>query len=413
MAPRPNVTINKTNGNLGRRSPGADSVFGLIISAPAIAGGMQNGVVYPMASINDAIAIGITPAYDASNSILVYHHIYRFFLRNPSAGLYFMSAPQTAALADMVLATGNYAPVLLKAQNGNIKYVGIARNPAAGYTPTLTAGLDADVLTAVNNAQALYTAEFSKYRYAGFLIEGRSFNGTAAAATNLRGLNCPNVSVTIAADNAISTAKTQYAGYAAVGDVLGILSLARVSQDLGELSPSFNLQNLGLGLFTTAGLSSGLAMSNYVDADLDTLNTSGYIFPDVTAGVSGFYLSDSHTCSAITNNDFAYIENNRTIEKAIFLARQAILPLVKSRIKVDPITGLLLPQQAKAIETLGERSLAGMYKDGDISGGIDCFVDRTQNILSTSQLTIQLTFVPVAIGRAITLSLGFTNPYRK
>ena len=107
MAPRPNVTINKTNGNLGRRSPGADSVFGLIVSAPAIAGGMQNGVVYPMASINDAIAIGITPAYDASNSILVYHHIYRFFLRNPSAGLYFMSAPQTAALADMVLATGN------------------------------------------------------------------------------------------------------------------------------------------------------------------------------------------------------------------------------------------------------------------------------------------------------------------
>jgi len=407
---RPTVTINKTNGNLGRRTPNADAVFGMVLSAPAIAGKLQNGVVYPMVSINDATTIGINAAYDTANNVLVYHHINRFFQRNPNASLYLITAPQTASLADMVNVTGNYAPALLRSQNGKIKYVGVARNPAAGYTPVLDGGLDQDVIAAVTNAQALYTSEFAQFRYAGFLIEGRSFNGTAAAATDLSTLASTNVSVTIAADPAISIANAAYNGYAAVGDVLGIISLAAVSQDPGEQTPAFNLQNTGLSMFATAGLSSNLPMSSYVDADLNALNDKRYIFPDVEAGVDGFFLSDSHVCAPIANNDYAYIENNRTIEKAIFLARTAMLPLVKSRIRINPSTGLLLPQVCKTIETTGNASLKGMYTDGDISGGIDTYVDPTQNLLATSSLVIQMTFVPVGIARAITIPIGFTNP---
>jgi hypothetical protein len=410
MAPRPNVTINKTNGNLGRRAPNTDAVMGMVISAPAVVGKLQNGVVYPMNSADDAVAIGITAAYDTANSVLVYHHISRFFIRNPNATLYVITAPQTASLTDMVNPAGNYAPVLLRSQNGAIKYTGVARNPAAGYEPVLTSGLDGDVLTAVADAQALYNSEFAKFRYSGFLIEGRSFNGTAAASTNLRELACTNVSVTIAADMSISGANAAYSGYAALGDVLGLKSLCAVSQDLGELDPAFNLQNTGLGLFVKAGLSSGLPMSSYSDADLDTLNTNGYLFPDVTAGVPGYYISDSHVCAPIAGNDYAYIENNSTIEKAIFLARTAILPLLKSRLKVDPATGFLLPQVCKSIETTGNRSLAGMQTDGDISGGIDTYVDPNQNLLAGANLNIAMTFVIVSIGRAITISIGFSNP---
>ena len=412
---RPNVTIIKTNGNLGRRAPNTDAVFGMVISAPPVGGkdgNMANGVVYPMVSDNDAIVIGVTAAYDTANNVLAFHHIQRFFLRNPNATLYVLFAPQTATLADMVDVAQGYAPVLLRAKKGLVKMVGIIRNPVAGYEPTLQGGLDADVFNAIDNAQALYDSEFAQFRYAGFLIEGRSFNGTAAAATNLRTLTSTNVSVTIAADPAISNADAAYNGYAAVGDILGIFSLAAVSQDAGELTPAFNLQNTGLGLFTTGGLSSNLDVDSYTDADLDTLNASGYIFPDVTAGISGFYISDSHTCAPIANNDYAYVENNRTIEKAIYLARTAILPVVKSRLKADPSTGLLLPQACKNIETTGNGALAPMQVDGDISGGIDTYVDPNQNVLSTSQLLIQISFVPVSIGRQITISIGFSNPLK-
>jgi hypothetical protein len=412
MAPRPNVTIVKSNGNLGRRAPTTDAVFGCVISAPAIAGAgnMQNGVVYPFNSINDAMAIGITAAYDTANTVLVYYRINRFFLRNPNATLYALFAPQTAALADMVDPLQAYAPTLLKSQNGAIKYCWIARNPVAGYTPVLSGGFDEDVLNAIPKAQALYTSEFASFRYAGFLIEGRSFNGTAGASTNLRALLDTNVSVTAAADPATSNLNAAFHGYAAVEDIAGIISLAAVSQDPGELNPAFNLQNTGLGMFVTAGLSSNLSINSYVDADLDQLNTNGIICPDVVAGYPGFYMNDSHTCGAIADNDYAYIENNRTIEKAIFLSRTAILPNVKSRVYVDPSSGELAPKACKAIETTGNRSLAGMQTDGDISGGIDTYVDPSQNLLATSQLIVQMTFVPVPIARQITINIGFSNP---
>jgi hypothetical protein len=387
-------------------------VFGAVISAPAVAGAgnMQNGVVYPMVSIKDAEAIGITQAYDTANTVLVWTRINRFFLRNPNATLYVLFAPQSAGLKDMVDVTQNYAATLLRSQNGAIKYCWIARNPAPGYEPVLAGGLEQDVLDAITNAQALYASEFAKYRYASFLIEGRNFNGTAAAATSLREMTAPNVSVTIAADPAISKSNAAFNGYAAVEDVAAIISLAAVSQDAGELTPAFNLQNKGLGLFATAGLSSNLPMSSYADADLDALNDKGYIFPDVTAGVDGYYISDSHTCSPIANNDYAYIENNRTIEKAIFLGRTAILPKVKSRLKVDPSTGKLLPQVCTAIETTGNAAIQPMVTDGDLSGGVDTYVDPSQNLLATSNLTVAMSFIPVPIARQITINIGFSNP---
>lgn len=411
---RPNVRINKLNGRLGRRTPNTDAIFAMVLSSPEVTGGgnLKNGVGYPFASIKDAIAIGITEAFDTTNHVLVYHHINRFFIRNPNATLYFMTAPQTAALADMVNVANAYAKKLLRDQQGKIKFIGIGRNPAADYEPVLTDGLDADVVAAVANAQALYVSEFALYRYASFLIEGRSFNGTAASAKDLRTLAAPNVSVTIAADPAISAAHANYHGYAAIGDVLGLISLAAVSQDPGELDPAFNLQNTGLGLFTTAGLSSNLAMSAYNDADLDQLNDKGYIFPDVIAGFDGYYLSDSHTCSAIANNDYAYIESNRTIEKAITLARTAILPKVKARLKVDTATGFLEDDDRKAVETTGKKAIEQMQDDGDISGGIDCYVDPAQNVLATSSFNVELSFVPVSIGRQITISIGFSNPFK-
>lgn len=411
MATRPGITINKQNGGLGRHdNTNTDAVFGLVISAPAISGGMQNGVVYPLASVKDAIAIGITASYDSTNAVLVYHHIYRFFARNPNAFLYLLTAPQTASLADMCDVNQNYAKLLLRSQNGAIKYIGVARNPATGYMPTLQGGFDEDVLTAVPKAQAIYNSEAVEFRYADFLIEGRSFNGTAASMTDLTTLNSSQVSVTAAADLDVSQANAAYAGYAAVGDVLGLISLAAVSQNAGENTDAFNLYNAGLGFFVHAGLSSGLDVHSYVSADLDTLNTKRLIYPDVTSGISGYHLNDTHTCAVVDNNDFAYIENNRTIEKAMTLIRLALLPRVKSRLLVDTTSGQLLPQVCKDIETQGAKALEPMQVAGDISGGIDVYVDPTQNVLATSVLNVEATFTPVAIGRQITINIGFSNP---
>lgn len=411
---RPNVTIIKRNGALGRRNPNTDGVCGLVTTGVAVAGAgkLALGSIYPLKSVRDAQAIGVDAAYDTANKVLVYHHVDRFFKRNPDGTLYLLVAAQTNGLVDLADPTKDFAKKLLRELKGEIKTLAISRNPATGYTPTLSGGLDEDVLDAIPVAQALYNEEFEAFRYASIVIEGRSFNGTAAAATNLRSLEAPNVSVTIAQDPAIAALDALYSGYAAVGDVLGLISKAAVSQNIGEFTPEFNLNDTGRGLFVTAGLSSNLDINSYGDEDLNALDEKGYIFPTAVAGLDGFFLNDSHTASALANNDYAYIENNRTIEKAIFLARQALLPKVKSRVKVDPDTGFLQPEDRKALEATGIKSLEGMETDGDISGGIDCYVDPEQDVLSTSTVLVEISFTPVSIARQITVSIGFVNPFK-
>ena len=411
---RPNVRVTKRNGALGRRNPSTDGVCGFVTTGVAVAGtgNLELNKVYPMKSQRDANAIGLNEAYDTTNKVLVYHHIDRFFKRNPNGTLIVLVAAQTNTLSDLVDVAQNFAPKLLRDQKGLVKCVGVAINADEDYEPTLATGLDADVLLAVANAQALYNSEFALFRYASFLIEGRSFNGTAAAAKDLRTLVSPNVSVTIAADPAISGADTLYNGYAAVGDVLGLISLAAVSQNIGEHSEEFNLNDTGRKMFVTAGLSSNLDIDSYADADLNALHEKGYIFPNAIAGLNGFYLNDSATCSVLQDNDYAYIENNRTIEKAIFLSRQALLPRVKRRILVDPATGYIQDEERKALEAIGIKSLEGMRNDGDISGGIDCYIDPEQDIISTDLINVEISFVPVSIARQITISIGFLNPFK-
>lgn len=411
---RPNVTVTKRNGALGRRNASTDGVCGFVTTGVAVAGtgNLELNKVYPMKSQRDANAIGLNEAYDTTNKVLVYHHIDRFFKRNPNGTLVVLVAAQTNTLSDLVDVAQNFAPKLLRDQKGLVKCLGVAINPDEDYEATLATGLDADVLLAVANAQALYNSEFGLFRYCSFLVEGRSFNGTAAAAKDLRTLDAPNVSVTIAADPAISGADALYNGYAAVGDVLGLISKAAVSQNIGELTSEFNLNDTGRKMFITAGLSSNLDINSYADADLDALNDKGYIFPTSIAGLNGFYLNDSPTCSQLQDNDYAYIENNRTVEKGIFLARQAILPFVKSRLLVDPDTGFLQDEDRKALEAIGIKALEVMQNDGDISGGIDCYIDPEQDILSTDLIQIEISFIPVSIARQISISIGFLNPFK-
>ena len=404
------LTIIKTNGNLGRTDSNTDMVSALVMNGLATTN-LDLDTIYELRSVEDAIALGIDADYDDANSVLCYHHISRAFLRNPSIILYIMLVAQTVTLTEMVTKENDYLAKLLREKNDEIVQWAVARNPVVGYTPTLINGLDKDVVDAISKAQELTIYEESKHRFSDGFIEGKSFNGTATNALDLRSLDADGVSVVVLADPAISNAKAIYNGYAAVGDVLGICSLAAVSQNIGELADEFNLTNANEDAFITMGLSSNKLMSDYTDTAIEILHNKGYIFGEATSGKAGFWLNDSSTCTAI-DSDYAYKENNRTIKKAIKLARTAILPRIKRRIPVNTPTGYIAKTEAKDIESVIEAAVQEMQSDGDISGGIDAYVNAEQNVLSTSKFECELTFVPVSIGRKITLKIGFKNPFK-
>lgn len=410
MAGRSKLEIEVSDGNLGRRDPNTDMVSAIVMNGIATAD-YALGDIVELLSPADAEALGLDADYDTDNDVLVHHHIKRFFLRNPSGILHIMLVAQAVTLTQMVDKDNDYLAKLLREKAGAVVQWAVALNPDENYVPTLVTGLDEDVVNAIPKAQELLDFEFGRFRYSDGFIEGRSFNGTAAAALDLRALDARGVSVVIAQDKPIADSNARYGGYAAVGDVLGFTSIAAVSQNIGELSPDFNLTDENNDAFIDASLSSGNVLSEYSEVDLDSLHDKGFIFADTNPGEAGFWLNDSHTCIKLSS-DYAYKENNRTINKAIKLARIVLNPKLKRRIYVDPNTGKIQATDAKELETLAKSGIRSMLDDGDVSGGIDAYVNPDQNILSTSIINIELTFVPVAIGRQIKLTIGFKNPLK-
>lgn len=413
---RPRLIVQKLNGGLGRRNPSADMITGSVMNAVATSE-MVLGNIYTLQNIQQVEALGITKEYDLTNKVLVYERLRRFFVHNPSVTVHFMPVAQGVTLTQMVDKENNYLARLLREKAGEIVQVSVSLNPKEDYTPTIETGLDKDSIDAIYKAQGLSDAEWAKDRYTEIYIEGRSFSGTSAAALNLRTLlsECPDISVVIGADFEVSSRGDLYKGYAAVEDFAAMVSKAAVSQNAGEQIGDFNLTHMDERIFIIPGLSSGTRLGNYSDTDLDTLDGKGYIFfaPVVNIGgvssTAGIFINDTHTCDKITS-DYAYTENNRTIKKAIKLAKSALTPKVKGRLYVDENTGFMAPETVKDLETTTKVALDPMVAAGDISGGVDAYINPEQNVLASSEFEVYLTFIPVAIGRRITLKVGFRNP---
>jgi hypothetical protein len=257
-------------------------------------------------------------------------------------------------------------------------------------------------------AQELAEDEASKGREISMFLEGREYNGTAANAGDLRAEASPAVSVIIAQDNDVAALETEYETYAAVGDVLGMVSKAAVSQNAGELIPDFNLQNRARGWFLNPGLSNFELIKDTSDSTLNVLDTKGYIYAETPANFTGVFINDTHVCDALASDYFS-IEANRTIDKMKRLARVALLPRVKGRLLVDEETGDLDDSVKANLEDTAVDALSVMLRDGDLSGGIDAFIPPT-NVLAGDAIEVELTAVPVAIGRTITVKVGFSNP---
>ncbi len=407
------------NGGLGRRGTNGDAVQGCVMNAIAVVDGLELDKIYRFRSIQDLEELKVDEAYDETNSVLVHHRIKRFFRKNPNGDLYVMFVDQDVTLTEMVDKDEDYLKKVLKDNAGKIKFAWIALNPPTDYEATLSAGFDADVLTAIPKAEALWADELAQYRYLhGVLIEGRSLNGSMGAVQNLHAITnvvAPHVSVTVLADPTISAKAAIYNGYAAVEDVARLIALAALSQNIGENIELFNLNDEAEGVFSTCGLSNNKTLAEMSDTDPNTLHATGAIFGEIVPGLNGFYLNDAFTCTSLTS-DYAYIENNRVIMSALEAARIKLLPHVNSRIKIDPTNGQMTDTDRSGLEDIASGAVDAKMNAGkdnaDISGNADAWIDPATNLLTGDKLIVKLSMIPLAIGREIELSVGFTNPFK-
>ncbi len=381
---------------MGRRQPEKDMVSGLLTNGVSVSGGVQLNTVYKLGSKTDAENLKIDESYDSSNNILVYEHIKEFFRINPDGTLYLLILPQSVTYPDMVNESipGN-AMKLINEAGGDIRQLGVVYNPQ-------TPGNWSDVDLAIDKAQLLAKKAEDNHKPLNIILEGKYYD--VSNPVNLRTKNAEKVSVVIGQNLAVANdSNNPQTTYGAVGTVLGAISKARVNENIGWIE-KFNLSGGG---FNIAGIQ-GVNIDSISQTVLDTLNDYGLIFFRTFVGISGIYVNDSHTCTDITS-DYAYIENNRTIDKAIREIRAILLPRLNSPIEVDADTGQLSPEVVKSFESDGRRALERMLSAAEISD-MDVYVDPNQDILGTSELKIQFSLIPTGTARKISVTIGFTNP---
>jgi hypothetical protein len=140
---------------------------------------------------------------------------------------------------------------------------------------------------------------------------------------------------------------------------------------------------------------------------VEALHERGYVLALQHAGIDGNYWNDSHTCTGL-DNDYAYIENVRTINKACTITRRALLPSLKGPLPLTS-TGALRPAVVASLEASIKTAIeAGMLRAGEISA-LDVYIDPDQDVQSTSKVEVKLNLISVATGRLLEATVGFAQ----
>lgn len=386
------INITKGSGGLARKLPGEDHYSGLLyyalygttaITDWAYGDTKLIGSIY---DLEDANVLATTSGFE-----ILYYHVQEFFRLNPGGVLY---------VTPQILAEDNPAPdftditTLVDDAGGNIRQMGI-------YVPIAFA------TAMVGTIQAILTTLETNHKPLEVLLnyDATSSSITIGSLDDLRALTGPNVTVVIGQDGAgdgndlfedLDHSPTS------LGAALGVVSLSQVHENLAWVGK----YNVAGGELDTPALADGTLMSTVSSANMQVLHSKGYIFLRNHVGIGGTYFNDSHTCVAATS-DYAYIEANRTIHKAMRGVRTYLLPELNAPVAIDAETGKLASDYCKYLEEKGGLALKYMQQDGELSG-YKVFVDPDQNVLSTSTVNVAIAIVPKGVSRVINVTIGFT-----
>jgi hypothetical protein len=186
-----------------------------------------------------------------------------------------------------------------------------------------------------------------------------------------------------------------------IGTALGTIALAKVSESIawvGKFNISDGVENEIIG-FCNGQLWTALSQSA-----LEALFSKRHLWAKKFTGVSGTFWVDS-SCAVATTSDYAYIENNRTICKAERNLYTAYTPLLNSPITFNA-NGTITDNTIAYFENVGNAALDQMVKDNELSAK-SVTINPTQNVLSTSTLTIAVTLVINGVARIISIPIGF------
>ncbi len=377
-----NITFNIGEGGLGRIADGDDHWSGMLFEGTKpVAFGTDDIKAYN--NIQEVETDGIVAT---GATAVTHYHISQFFAQQPDTQLY---------VGIYTAFSNNFQEVKLIQSFAS----GKLRQVAVYNTDNLIAG---DVTALQTIAEALAQEHTPLVVLYGANVP----TGTLNALPDLRALEAPRVAVVIGQDgNAIGKALfvSTTKSITCLGTALGILSVAQVSDNIGWVQ-KFNL--LKDDELDVVSFAEGSLFRNLSPTQLDTLNDKGYVFLRKHTGLAGTYFNDSPTAIAKTS-DFAYLENQRTMDKAVRAIREKLLPLLNSPLRVNSTSGELQATFVKSVENIVRNSLLPMQIANELEG-ISVYINPKQNVLATSKLEVNVKIVPIGVARQLSVNLGFS-----
>jgi len=378
--------------NLGTLTHGFTAIAAIAVVTITAAGGegiyLNTGTPY-VATIVGTLAGTIVQSVVAGVSSeidIMYYNIAEFFRIQPKGQLYVgIYATADANIFASVTLMQDFSV-------GVIRQIGIYQKTNVFATSQVTT-LQAILNTNYTNHKPLEA------------IYGAEISGTAdiTTLTSVRLLTAANVSVTVGQDGGalgLRLYKATGKSIGCVGTVLGTVALAAVNECIGWVGKF----DISATEFNVLNFANGQVYTTLSDGSLTSLDAYGYVFAKKYVNASGSFFNSSSTSIPVTS-DYAYIENNRTINKAIRGLRAFLLPQLASPIVLNA-DGTIKEDVIAYFETLCARALDVMQRDLEISA-YSVIIDPTQNILSTSNLIINVKIVPVGVARTITVNVGF------
>lgn len=379
------VAINALTSTHGFTASG--TVGAINLTTPAGSGKTYNTIV-PTLTVSGLTAATIVAFTGGVGSFVdvMHYHVAEFFRGNPLGILYvgIFPIPSVNDFSE-IQTVQNFA-------SGKVRQVAVYR-PDLTFSTTQLDALQAQKVILDTNHMPLS------------IVYAADISGITDISTlpDLRNLSDSGVSLCIGQDGG-NIGAALYVGngktISCIGFLLGTISSAKVNENIGWVA-KFNASAVELD--TPAFGNGNLCRSLPINL-LNLLDSYHYIFLRKIVGIDGTYFNFSYSAIA-DNSDYATIENNRTIDKAIRLVRTALLPKLNSPIYVNT-DGTLSPDIIADFEAACNVQLNQMLSDGEVSQA-NAIINPAQSVLSTGKLYVTIVIVPSGVAKQIVVSIGY------
>lgn len=390
----PRVKIQFLNGQLGTVGESADGLMALICGATAVASKMELNTVYSITSMDDLMALGVT----SENNAALYKHVSEFY-DEAGAGTKLIIYPvkplaTMTALCEYAKTEGGYARDLITKQNGNLRCIGLANLNVGGNLDS-SEGLDPDVFKALPKAQQLAEwATTDLFAPMFFVLEGRNYDG-AKALKDLTKENYDRVGIAIG--DTVASSKG-----ASIGTLLGRMASIPVQRNIGRVKD---------GALAPLQMYVGGSKIDESESAIRGIFEKGYIVPRKYVGRTGYFYADDNLACDPTG-DYSHIAPRRVIDKAYRIAYDLLLNMLLDELEVNE-DGTLQVGIVKSWQQTVENGInKQMTANGELCASADgegckCFIDETQNVVSTSRVIVTLKVRPYGYARYVDVNLGF------